>query len=55
MKIIKSLHGVFTTEVKKLTGDEVADQRSNLSKQIEKFTNMTKLIHELSESIMLCL
>ena len=47
---IKSLHSVFTTDVKKLTDDEVADRRSNLSTQIEKFTNMKKLIHELLES-----
>ena len=47
---IKSLHSVFTKDVKKLTDDEVVDRRSNLSKQIEKFTNMTKLIHELLES-----
>ena len=47
---IKSLHSVFTADVKKLTDDEVVDRRSNLSKQIEKFTNMTKLIHELLES-----
>ena len=47
---IRSLHSVFTTDVKKLTDDEVVDHRSNLSKQIEKFTNMTKLIHELLES-----
>ena len=44
------MHGKFTTAVKKLTDDEVADRRSNLSKQIEKFTNMTKLIHEVLES-----
>ena len=41
---------MFTTDVKKLTDDEVVDPRSNLSKQIEKFTNMTKLIHELLKS-----
>ena len=28
----------------------MVDRKSNLSKQIEKFTNMTKLIHELLES-----
>ena len=33
-----------------MTNDEVADRRSNPSKQVEKFTNMTKLIHELLES-----
>ena len=38
--VIRSLHSVFTTDVKKLTDDEVVDQRSNLSKQIEKFTNV---------------
>ena len=48
--IIRSLKGVFTKDVKKLTDDEVADRRSNLSKQIKKFTNMSKLIHELLES-----
>ena len=48
--IIRSLKGVFTKDVKKLTDDEVADRRSNLSKQTEKFTNMSKLIHELLES-----
>ena len=48
--IIRSLHDKFTTDVKKLKDDEVADRRSNLSKQIEKFTNMTKLIHEVLES-----
>ena len=47
---IRSLHSVFTTEVKKLTDDEVVDRRSNLCKQIEKFPNVTKLIHELLES-----
>ena len=47
---IRSLHSVFTTDVKKLTDDEVVDRRSNLSEQIEKFTNRTKLIHELLES-----
>ena len=41
---------MFTTDVKKLTDDEVVDRRSNVSKQTEKFTNMTKLIHELLES-----
>ena len=41
---------MFTTDVKKLTDDEVVDRRSSLSKQIEKFTNMTKLTHELLES-----
>ena len=46
---IRSFHGVFTTDVKKYISDEVADRRSNLSKQIENFTNMTKLIHELLE------
>ena len=40
--IIRSLHGKFTTAVKKLTDDEVADRRSNLSKQIEKFTKYDK-------------
>ena len=47
---MKSLHSVFTADVKKLTDDEVVDRRSNLSEQVEKFTNMTKLIHELLES-----
>ena len=47
---IKSLHSVFTTDLKKLTDDKVVDQRSNLFKQIGKFTNMAKLIHELLES-----
>ena len=42
---------MFITDVKKLTNDEVADQRSNLSKKTRKFTNMEKLIHELLESI----
>ena len=46
---IRSLHGVFTTGVKKLT-DNVADQRTNLYTQIQKFTNKTQLIHELLES-----
>ena len=46
---IRSLHGVFTTDVKKLT-DNVADQRTNLYTQIQKFTNKTQLIHELLES-----
>ena len=40
---------VFTTDVKKLT-DNVADQRTNLYTQIQKFTNKTQLIHELLES-----
>ena len=44
------MHGKFTTDVKNLTDDEVVDQRSNLSKQIEKFPNTTKLIHESLES-----
>ena len=42
---IRSLHGVFTTDVRKL--NEVADQRCNLFKQIQRFTNITRLIHEL--------
>ena len=41
---IRILPGVFTTDVKKSTDDEVADRRNNLSKQTEKFINMTKLI-----------
>ena len=31
---IRSLHSVFTTDVKKLTNDEVVDQRSNRSEQL---------------------
>ena len=41
---------MFTKDVKKLTDDEVEDQRSNLSKQIDKITSTTKLINELLES-----
>ena len=41
---IRILPGVFATDVKKSTDDEVADRRNNLSKQTEKFINMTKLI-----------
>ena len=48
---IRSLHSVFRTDVKTLTDDEVVDRRSIPSKQTEKFTNMTKLIYELLESI----
>lgn len=40
---------MFTTHVKKLTDDEVVHRRINLSKEIEKFSNMKKLIHELLE------
>ena len=40
---------MFTIHVKKLTDDEVVHRRINLSKEIEKFTNMKKLIHELLE------
>ena len=42
---------MFITDVKKVTNDEVAGQRSNLYKKTRKFTNMEKLIHELLESI----
>ena len=41
---------MFTKDVRKLTDDEVEDQRSNLSKQIDKITSTTKLINELLES-----
>ena len=44
------MHSVFTTDVKKLIDDKVVDRRSDISKQNEKFTSMTKLIHELLES-----
>ena len=39
-----------TLYVKKLTDQELADRRNNLSQQIQKFINMTKLILELLES-----
>ena len=41
---------MFTKDVRKLTDDEVGDQRSNLSKQIDKIKSATKLINELLES-----
>ena len=37
-----SFHDVFTTDVKKLTDDEVADRRSNLFNQIRNYDKYDK-------------
>ena len=37
--IYLEIYSVFTTDIKKLTDDDVTDRRSNLFRQIKKLTN----------------